>query len=250
MSILRRLYARLSPSKAPSWEFRQDKEMYSLLIGNYLGPDPEKRVAEVRDLKRKSALLISEQTRMNENDTVLEIGSGPGYQSAHIAPQVKRLYCCDISASFLKVAQRECSRLDNVSFHLLKPYSFRFDFLPDSTMDAVFACSVFFHLDLFGIFWYFQEIARVTKPGGRVWMDMADAESLDPSTNPIFLEMANYYRQGNMGAYPMLLKWHSVSAIQAIAKSSGFACDQVTNGRSFTTGEELPNTKYLLFVKK
>jgi ubiquinone/menaquinone biosynthesis C-methylase UbiE len=80
----------------------------------------------------------------------------------------------------LNFAKRECRDLGNISFHLIS--SRKLAPLQDKSIDAICSMSVFIHLNLYDIYWYFKEFARVIKPGGRVWIDIADSESLDLST--------------------------------------------------------------------
>src|SRR5207253_9333425 len=82
-----------------------------------------------------------------------------------------------ISPAYLSLAAKECSDLDNVTFHLIQ--SRNLSFLERDAVDVVCSTAVFIHLNLYDIFWYFSEFARVVKPGGRVWIDIADSESLD-----------------------------------------------------------------------
>lgn len=101
--------------------------------------------------------------------------------------------------------------------------------------------SVFIHFNLYDVYWYFNEFSRIVKPGGRIWMDVADSESLDlktPNTNGgYFLKHAQDYRD-NPARLPGLMQWNSLSSIIQTAQHFGF------DNLSRVTGGEL------LFVKK
>jgi hypothetical protein len=65
----------------------------------------------------------------------------------------------------------------------------------------------------------------VVKHGGRVWIDVADAESLDlsgPNRNgELFLRHADSYSE-NDSSLPGLMNWNSIGSILNIANHFGF----------------------------
>lgn len=144
---------------------------------------------------------------------------------------VKRLYCCDISKSYLKFAKKECAGIENISFHKIK--SAHIDFLPPESVDAVFAHAVFIHLNLFDIFWYFHEFKRIVRAGGRVWLDIADTETLDPAYNQFFLQMAERYRKAP-DRIAKLKQWNSCTAVVKIAEDAGFQLTAMVKPRDNT----------------
>jgi len=196
--------------------------MFEMLVGKFFGPDPEKMVDRIKGARKKCAEYVVKAIGLTKSDVVLEIGSGCGYMSALIAPLVDKLYCCDVSKSFLRFAKKECAGISNISFEHVQMYSFRFHFLADRSIDAVFAHNVFIHLSLYDIFWYLKEISRVVKPGGRVWFDIANVETFDLPNNRSFLEMAQHYKGDNIDCWPMLMQWNSPQAIYEIARMFGF----------------------------
>ncbi len=215
------------------WEFLRTRHMLSLLIGSYFGPHPEKEIARIKEFKKECALFILQETGINKNDVVLEIGSGNGTISCHIAPKTKELYCCDISRSFLKLAKQECMGIENISFHHIQPGSFSFPFLQDRSVDVVFSHNVFIHLNLFDIYWYLKEISRLIKQGGKLWFDIADAESLDPADNPFFNTAVKIYKGSKGEAWPTLMKWNSKTAVTALAGHFGFKLDHFSLNKVF-----------------
>src|SRR5690606_3234878 len=74
------------------------------------------RVEKIRKAKFERSLYLTNQLNFNQSSVVLEIGSGAGFTTKHIAPKVKSIHCYDISGHFLDIAQRECQGLSNVSF--------------------------------------------------------------------------------------------------------------------------------------
>lgn len=202
------------------WEFDNTKDILHHLIGEDFGQMPEDRLEDIRKNKKNIAEHISKKLSLKSSDHVLEIGSGIGFMSAAIAPQVGHLYCCDVSQSFLNVASQECKGLNNVSFHHIA--SARLDFLKDATLDAIFSYNVFIHMNLFDMYWYFQEIHRVLKPGGRFYFDIATAEELkDGKLPPLFTDMAEHYRS-HPPNIPCLVQWNSCAAVSGLAQRFGF----------------------------
>lgn len=199
------------------WEARDSAHLARLLVGDHFGDRPEDRLDAIRADKQKRAAYLCRKTRATRASVVLEIGSGMGFTSRHVAEQVKRLYCADISASFLDVAAKECAGIDNIEFVRLDdmPGALPFD---DAAFDIVFSDAVFIHLNLYDIFWYFSAFQRVVRPGGRVFINIMNGAKVDLGK---LTEMAGYYRR-DRGALKRLLCWHSVDSVAAVASHFGF----------------------------
>jgi ubiquinone/menaquinone biosynthesis C-methylase UbiE len=201
-----------------SWEFNNEQEMLNYLVGFSYGPNPAEKMAEIRQEKKSNADFLVDWLELRSSDHVLEIGSGCGLISQFIAQKVEHLHCCDISQSFLDAAQKECAALNNISFH--KTTSGSLGFLEDNSIDAAYSYNVFIHMQLFDIYLYLKELHRVMKPGANVWFDAAVTEGFRTEIPQIFIDMAEEHRQ-NPKALPGLMKWHSRSAIIALAKKCG-----------------------------
>lgn len=211
---------------AKPWEFPDLREMLIGLIGFDFGPEPEKHLPEIRQSKKGVAEYIIRQLKLKQDDEVLEVGSGCGFLSHWVAPNVKHLYCCDISESFLGFAKRECTELTNISFHQI--YSTELAFLSDQSVDAIYAHAVFIHLNLFDIYWYMSQFSRVLRPAGRIWIDMANAETLKPASDKYFLEMAQYYKE-DPKCLSSLMQWNSPQAVMNVADHFDFTANSSMN---------------------
>jgi cyclopropane fatty-acyl-phospholipid synthase-like methyltransferase len=119
------------------------------LIGHDFGLEPEKRLPEIRESRRNYANYIADKCKIDNNDIILDLGSGCGFGTYWLAKRARRVFACDISPSYIKFASKECSQLDNVSFHLVK--SRHLDFLGNDAVDVVCSISVFIHLNLYDI---------------------------------------------------------------------------------------------------
>ncbi len=201
------------------------RSMLIALIGLDFGPEPELRIPEIKQSRRTFSDSIADQVRLSPTDVMIDLGSGCGFGTYWFAQRAKHVHACDISPAYLNFAARECSDCKNVSFHLIQ--SRRLDPIADASIDAVCSMSVFIHLNLYDIYWYFDEFARVVKPGGRIWLDFADSESLDlktPNTNGgYFMKHAKDYN-ADPTALPGLMQWNSLKAVSEIARGFGFAC--------------------------
>jgi ubiquinone/menaquinone biosynthesis C-methylase UbiE len=201
------------------WDFHDEKTMLSHLIGNSFGQNPEERLDQIRDEKRRMAEFICSQLGLTKKSVVAEIGSGTGFVAMNVAPMVRQLHCCDISESFLAIAQRECKKLKNLSFHKITSGSL--SPIPDSCLDAVYSANTFIHFNLYDIFHYFCEFQRVLKPGGKVWFDMVSSDGLAAGLPPLFLEMSGLYAKVPDGL-ALLVQYQSPRAVTGIAAHFGF----------------------------
>ena len=201
-----------------NWEADDVKHAAQLLAGEYYGDRPEERLDEIRDRKKKRAARLCRKLRCNKESVVLEIGSGMGFTSKWIAPEVKHLYCNDISNSFLEIARKECAGIPNIEFARIDREPAHFAY-PDEFFDIIFADAVFIHLNLYDIYWYFSEFQRLAKLNGKVFINIQNASKVDlKHIEP----MAGMYRD-NRDSLKMLLCWNTAAAVVSIAKHFGFA---------------------------
>ncbi len=218
------------------WIDLSENDVRSLLIaliGPDFGPEPEKHVPEIRNSRKDFANYIADQTKIGSGDIVLDIGSGCGFGTYWLAQRARHVHACDVSPAYLSFAARECSALKNISFHLIEPR--RLDCFDTDAIDVVCAMSVCIHFNLYDLYWYFREFARIVRPGGRIWIDIADSESLDlktPNTNgAYFLKHAQDYNR-NTAELPGLMQWNSLTSAIRIAQHFGFDnLDRQTGGR-------------------
>lgn len=200
-----------------NWEARNAEHAAELLAGDFYGDRPIENLDLIRSAKKKRAAKLCRKLGCTKESVVLEIGSGMGFTSKHIAEKVNHLYCSDISESFLDVARKECAGIPNIEFVKIKnqPASFSF---PDEFFDIIFADAVFIHLNIYDIFWYFSEFQRIAKKRGKVFINIKNASRIEIDK---LSQMAEFYRQ-NRDSLDTLLCWHSVDAIVTIAENFGF----------------------------
>jgi demethylmenaquinone methyltransferase/2-methoxy-6-polyprenyl-1,4-benzoquinol methylase len=134
------------------------------------------RISRVYDyltgaFERKYAEMAVERLSVEEGETVLEIGFGPGHCLKRLAESVGKTgkaYGVDISSGMLEVTRRRLDKvqlMDRVELYCGDATSLPYG---DNTFDAVFMS---FTLELFDtpeIPRLLEEVKRVLKPGGRI----------------------------------------------------------------------------------
>lgn len=200
-----------------NWDAQDVDHAAELLAGDYYGDHPAQKLENIRAAKKKRASELCRKLGCTKESVVLEIGSGMGFTSKHIANQVKKLYCADISESFLDFAREECSDIPNIEFTKIDKLPATFSF-PDEHFDIVFADAVFIHLNIYDIYWYFSEFQRLVKKGGKVFFNIKNASRVDMEK---LTQMAEFYRQ-DRNSLDTLICWNSAKAVIAIAKNFGF----------------------------
>jgi hypothetical protein len=207
------------------------RTMLIALVGHDFGTEPEAHIPEIRESRRSFSNYIADQIELTSSDVMVDLGSGCGFGTYWFARRAQFVHACDISPAYLSFAQRECSDLPNVAFHQIA--SRDLSSLATNSIDVLCSMSVFIHLNLYDIYWYFREFERVVKPAGRVWIDFADSASLDLATpnrnGKIFLHHAKEYSV-NPGGLAGYLSWNSGAAIIGIAGHFGFECQAYRAG--------------------
>ncbi|OFZ30114.1 MAG: hypothetical protein A2622_09690 [Bdellovibrionales bacterium RIFCSPHIGHO2_01_FULL_40_29] len=216
-----------------SWEFDSKTEMYNLLVGKHYGANPENISANIDQDRVKIGKAISSYLQLKSTDHVLEIGSGSGDMAARLAPQLERLYCADISLSFLEIAQKKCEKWSHVSFHHLQ--SFDLDFIEPGTLDAIYSHAVFIHLNLYDFYWYFKIFSAVLKENGLIYIDFLSSKNLNLTADSYFSEHAGYYRSSK-NSLSSLLSFHNPQAIIDLAQHFNLQLEVSWSSKSGTVG--------------
>ena len=102
-------------------------------------------------------------------DHVLELGCGVGRIGRELAPSCGHWTGVDISENMIRHARNRLSALGNVSFHQLTRTSL--DMLADNSIDKAYSIAVFCHMDKEDLYLYLQELNRVVKPGGLIFVE-------------------------------------------------------------------------------
>ncbi len=225
------LQVRTSVTSGSAWvDLSPDDERQLLLalVGNTFGDQPQQHVKVIRASRSRFARKFVRMAAIKKTDTVMEIGSGCGFGTRLLAEKAARVLACDISPAYLAYAEKECAKLANIEFSRIHSRSLAS--FEDSSIDAVVSISVFIHLNLYDMYWYFREIVRVLKAGGRLCFDFADSDKLfrpdmlrpknSHARATFFTEQAEHYL-GDPKQLFQLMQWNSMHGIVNVAENCG-----------------------------
>src|SRR5689334_3138369 len=100
-----------------SWDSESRKVLLQQCVGlASFGIEPN--VESIRQSRYALANYIDDTLHLVSTDVVLDLGSGPSYIAALLAPWVYHIYCADISKDYLAMCAEEVAGL-NASCHLL-----------------------------------------------------------------------------------------------------------------------------------
>jgi SAM-dependent methyltransferase len=123
----------------------------------------------VQHTGRWSAAQVYAALDIGENDLVLELGCGVGRIGRELAPKCRHWTGVDISENMIEHAVERLAGCDNVSFHRLDRNSLAI--LEDNSFDKAYSIAVFCHMDKEDLFLYMQELNRVIRPGGTLFVE-------------------------------------------------------------------------------
>ncbi len=98
---------------------------------------------------------------LKADETVADIGAGPGYFARRFARHAGKVYAVDIDEKLLEKAREGAPA--NLQTVLAAPDDPR---LPAASIDTIFFCDVLHHIENRSA--YYPKLARALKPGGRI----------------------------------------------------------------------------------
>lgn len=125
--------------------------------------------AIVQRTGRFAAAQMRAALDLQPGDRVLELGCGLGRIGKQLAPSCAHWTGVDISGEMIRHAKERLSDLDNVDFHQLSRSSL--DMFEDNSFDKAYSLAVLCHMDKEDLFLYLEELRRVLKPGGLLYVD-------------------------------------------------------------------------------
>lgn len=123
----------------------------------------------VQHTGRWSAAQVRAALDIGPEDSVLELGCGIGRIGRELAPHCRQWTGVDISENMIRHAGERLAHLDNVGFHQLHRSSL--DMLNDNSIDKAYSIAVFCHMDKEDLYLYMQELNRVVRPGGTIFVE-------------------------------------------------------------------------------
>ena len=123
----------------------------------------------VQHTGRWSAEQVCAALDIGQNDLVLELGCGVGRIGRELAPRCRHWIGVDISENMIEHARDRLTTCDNVSFHRLDRNNL--DMLENNSIDKAYSIAVFCHMDKEDLYFYMQELNRVVRPGGTIFVE-------------------------------------------------------------------------------
>lgn len=123
----------------------------------------------VQHTGRWSAAQVQAALDIGPGDEVLELGCGIGRIGRELAPNCRHWTGVDISENMIHHAGERLGHLENVSFHRLERSNL--EMLEDNSIDKAYSIAVFCHMDKEDLYLYMQELNRVVRPGGIIFVE-------------------------------------------------------------------------------
>lgn len=123
----------------------------------------------VRHTGKWTADQVQAALDIGPTDQVLELGCGVGRIGRELAPRCSGWTGVDISENMLRHARQRLADQPNASFHQLTRS--KLDMLDDASVDKAYSIAVFCHMDKEDLYLYLQDLHRVVKPGGLIFVE-------------------------------------------------------------------------------
>jgi cyclopropane fatty-acyl-phospholipid synthase-like methyltransferase len=157
----KRLWALRVLSLSPHYFIEPDKPQYKNLSNE------EYLEAAFRDLAASRAHIYEFilKNYLDENFTVLDYGCGPGFLAKIVAPNVRKIFACDISTGAVACA-RMLNGAPNLEYILADDAGMKS--VADESLDAVFSFAMVQHIsdEIFDA--VLENCRRMLKPNGRL----------------------------------------------------------------------------------
>ncbi|HKJ17435.1 MAG TPA: class I SAM-dependent methyltransferase [Xanthomonadales bacterium] len=125
------------------------------------------------EVLRHTGSWTAEQVRValdvQPTDRVLELGCGVGRIGRELSPHCGAWVGTDISENMIENARTRLAERDNASFHQLTRTSL--EMLENDSIDKAYSIAVFCHMDKEDLYLYLQELNRIIRPGGLIFVE-------------------------------------------------------------------------------
>lgn len=200
--------------------------MLSTCIGPKWGEHPEDRIDEIRDSRYQFGKKVCRLININEQDTVVDFGSGCGFVTRAACEIAKKVHCLDLNKAFLDFTQNELSEFDNTEFHHIQYASI--PDITDESIDKAFSTAVFIHFLYYDVLFNLIEINRILKPGALFYLDILDADVINLDTAKAFKNHLKIYKQSVRGDGNTLQPF-SLTALRNLVPRLGFELIQANH---------------------
>jgi SAM-dependent methyltransferase len=156
---------------------RGDDRTKMIQIGNN-GFESTGDYEKVQQEKIEEAKLLAKKISPKLHEIGLEIGCGLGIHTSYIARRCRHVYTVDVSDQFRELFERYTVDDKNITRYQSDFFPMMAD-IPEHSIDFAWSVAVFCHLHVYDIYWYFMEIAKKLKPGGRFHVNWQSADTID-----------------------------------------------------------------------
>lgn len=123
----------------------------------------------LRHTGRWSADQVTTALDITDTDHVLELGCGVGRIGRELADRCAHWTGVDISENMLTHARKRLVEFENTSFYALERSAL--DKVDGDSIDKAYSIAVFCHMDKEDLYLYLQDLHRVVKPGGLIFVE-------------------------------------------------------------------------------
>tara|TARA_R110002049_G_scaffold40842_7_gene123831 strand:+ start:276 stop:947 length:672 start_codon:yes stop_codon:yes gene_type:complete len=202
-----------------SWNFSKTIDKYNLLVGKTIKKDSDEEVNQVIREKELIAAHILKELSAQKHHLVAEIGCGCGFMTNSFAQYFDKIFCCDISKSFLKTTKKYCKDFDNIYYNLLNRNEWTFT--DNKSLDLIISHNVVIHFPLYEVFWFFKQTSKLLKQGGLLYFDYLSSDEVKFNEAGEFHRMFNYFHM-NPANSETLFHYNSNMSIKNLCQSFGF----------------------------
>lgn len=211
-----------------TWESSNIDELLSLLVGQEYGPNPREQLEHIMTNKRHEAQNIQKYLDLGTDDRVLDLGSGCGFMTNHLAGLVASIQCADISKSFLDYARRVNEQHTNVSYHHI-PFA---DLSVVSPVTAIYSVAVFIHFNLYDCYLYLKQCYNCLESQGRMLFDILNDSHVDVGS-PRWQRHSDRYVKDKLNIFTNV-HYNNPESIRRMTQQIGFDVVQHFHERDHT----------------
>jgi 2-polyprenyl-3-methyl-5-hydroxy-6-metoxy-1,4-benzoquinol methylase len=169
---------------------------------------------------------------LDKSFSVAEVGVGGGRIAARVAHKVNNLVCFDIAQEMINQAKSALSHHSNIDYVLLEGPQFPRQY--SQLFDCIYCFDVLPHVDLHTIYAYFQSFKTILKPGGSIFLSVADVTS--PLGFDRFSRQSKYTAGGFYFICPQI--------IQTFAQKCGYKIIKESKAQDSTVPADQQNVYY------
>ncbi|MEJ8568794.1 class I SAM-dependent methyltransferase [Elongatibacter sediminis] len=123
----------------------------------------------VQHTGRWTADQVQAALDIGPEDRVLELGCGVGRIGRELTGRCASWTGVDISENMLRHARERLADRPNAHFHQLNRS--KLEMLEDASIDKAYSIAVFCHMDKEDLYLYLQDLHRVVRPGGLIFVE-------------------------------------------------------------------------------